>query len=317
MPGKAPLRARLVLRDNLDWDALTAADVVALRAKVNRLRASRLARIVLGFPDRRTRIEEQSIDLPGRRLTLRVHRPRTAGSAKLPLILSLHGGGFIFGTPAQNDWLNSRLAAHLPAIVVSLAYRLAPEHPMPAQVDDAFETLVRLVGDPFGWGVDPASVAVFGESAGGTIAALVALRARKEGLTLRAQALAYPGTDWSETRADYPSEVANGGNPGLSQEEWRTAHRLSVPATVDPRDVSPIMAENLADLPPTLIVVGELDAALDQGWAYAHRLRADGSEAKVTVYPRAVHGFISTPGLVSAARPARREIVTFLGQRLR
>ncbi|MEV0272774.1 alpha/beta hydrolase [Hamadaea sp. NPDC050747] len=317
MPGSAPLRARLVLRDTLDWDAVTDEEVVAIRAKVNRIRASRVARIITGWPDRRTRIEEHQIDLPGRRLTLRVHRPKNAASAKLPLILSLHGGGFIVGLPAQNDWLNSHLAASLPAIVVSVAYRLAPEHPMPTQVDDAYETLARLVGDPFGWGVDPAAVAVFGESAGGTIATLVALRARKDGPPIHAQVLAYPGTDWSETRADYPSVAANGGNPGLSLGEWRTAHRLAIPSTVDPSAVSPVKADNLADLPPALIVVGELDAALDQGRAYAERLRADGSAARLTVYPRAVHGFISTPGLIPAARPARREILEFLRDHLR
>jgi acetyl esterase len=87
---------------------------------------------------------------------------------------------------------------------------------------------------------------------------------------------------------------------------------MSVPPTLDPRTVSPVKFENLADLPPTLIVVGELDAALDQGRAYLERLRTDGTNARLTSYPRAIHSFISMPGLVPAARPARREILAFL-----
>ncbi|GAA0348634.1 alpha/beta hydrolase [Actinoallomurus spadix] len=314
--GKAPLRARLILRDSLDWETLTADQVIALRGKVNRLRASRKARIITGLPDRGARIEEHTIDLPGRRLTLRVHRPKDAGRP-LPLILSFHGGGFIVGTAAQNDWLNSHLAARCPAVVVSVEYRLAPEHPLPEPVDDGYDTLVRLVDDPFGWGIDPAAVAVLGESAGGTLAALVALRARVDGPPLHAQVLAYPSTDWTEDMADYPSVTANAGHPGLSVSEWRMSRRLSVPPTLDPRSVSPVRFDDLTGLPPTLVVTGALDPGDDHGRRYAERLRADGTDARATRYPRAVHGFLSMPGLIPDARPARREILGFLRERLR
>ena len=316
MTSKAPLGTRVILRNTLDWEALTDDQMVALREKVNRLRASRAVRIITGLPDRRARIEERTIDLPGRRLKLRVHRPKDAGP-RLPLILSFHGGGFIVGTAAQNDWLNSRLAARCPAVVVSVEYRLAPEHPLPEPVEDGYDTLARILEDPVGWGVDPAAVAVFGESAGGTLAALLALRARQDGPPLHAQVLAYPATDWTETMENYPSVAANTGNPGLSASEWRTARRLSVPPTLDPHSVSPVKFENLADLPPTLVVVGALDAAVDHGRQYVDRLRADGTDAHLTCYPKAIHGFVSMPGLVPAARPARREILAFLRGHLR
>ncbi|MES9542624.1 alpha/beta hydrolase fold domain-containing protein [Actinomadura sp. NPDC000600] len=316
MTAKAPLRARIVLRDKVDWEALTDEQVIAARAKVNRLRASRAVRIITGLPDRGARIEERTIDLPGRRLRLRVHRPKDAGPG-LPLILSLHGGGFIVGTPAQNDWLNSRLAARCPAVVVSVEYRLAPEHPLPAPLDDAYDALAALVDDPFGWGIDPAAVAVLGESSGGTLAALVALRARKNGPPLHAQVLCYPSTDWTDTMADYPSVAANSGNPGLSVSEWRTARRLSVPPTLDPRTVSPVKFDDLADLPPALVVTGALDPGDDHGRRYVERLRADGTDARVACYPGAIHGFLSMPGLIPDARPARREILAFLRHRLR
>jgi acetyl esterase len=102
MRGNAPLRARIILNDTLDWEALTDEQVIAARRKVNQRGSSRAARIITGLPDRRARIEEHTIDLPGRRLRLRVHRPKDTGP-KPPLILSFHGGGFIMGTAAQND----------------------------------------------------------------------------------------------------------------------------------------------------------------------------------------------------------------------
>ncbi|MEV4665902.1 alpha/beta hydrolase [Micromonospora echinofusca] len=242
---------------------------------------------------------------------LRVHRPKDTGRS-LPLVVSFHGGGFFAGTAAQNDWLNSNVAARCPAVVVSVEYRLAPEHQLPQPIDDGYDTVVRLVEDSAHWGIDPASVAVMGESAGGTIAALIALRARKDGPPLRAQVLIYPGTDWTESMTGYSSITENADNPTLSVSRLRAARKLSMPPTLDPRSVSPVKFESLAGLPPTLVVTAALDPLADQGRHYAERLREDGTDARLTCYPRATHTFLSTPGLVPAARPARREIVAFL-----
>ena len=309
MRGKAPLGTRL-LRDSQDWEALTDDEVIAARDKANRVASSRAARVVTGRPDRGARIEESTIDLPGRRLMLRVHRPKDAGG-RLPLVVSFHGGGFFAGTAAQNDWLNSHLAARCPAVVVSVEYRLAPEHPLPQPIDDGYDTVVRLVDDAR-WGIDPAAVAVMGESAGGTIAGLVALRARTDGPPLRAQALIYPGTDWTESMTEYSSVTENADNPTLSLSRLRVARKLSVPPTLDPRSVSPVKFDSLAGLPPTLVVTAALDPLADHGRRYVERLREDGTDAHLTCYPRATHAFLSIPGLVPAARPARREIVAFL-----
>ncbi|MEU4626816.1 alpha/beta hydrolase [Actinoplanes sp. NPDC023801] len=316
MKAGAPLLARIILKDSLDWEALTAAQVITARKKINRTRSSRAARIVTGLPDGRADLEEHSIDLPGRRLNIRVHRPRIA-SSHLPLILSFHGGSFIVGTPAQNDWLNSHLAARCPAVVVSVEYRLAPEHSLLDSMADGYDTLLRLVDDPFGWGIDPAAVAVLGESAGGTLATLVALRARKEGPPLRAQVLTCPCTDWSETMTEHPSVARNAGNPGLSLSQLRAGRRLSLPLQLDPETVSPLKFASLADLPPTLVVSGALDPLEDHGRRYVERLRMDGVDACLTCYPRAIHAFLSVPGLVPAAHPARREILALMRHHLR
>ncbi|CAL9557879.1 Carboxylesterase NlhH [Nocardiopsis dassonvillei] len=311
MSGRAPLGTRILARSSTDWEAFTDEQVIAARHRTNRLRASRALRVVTGFPDPRARVGERTLHLPGRRLTLRVHRPKNAGP-RLPLILSFHGGGFLVGTAAQNDWINSRLAARCPAVVVGVDYRLAPEHPLPAPVEDGYDVLDRILDDHAAWGVDPAAVAVLGESAGGTIAALLALRSRADGPSLRAQVLTYPVTDWTDTRESYPSVAANTGQPGLSLSEWRTAARLSVPPGLDPRNVSPLLAGDLSDLPPALVVTGALDPLGDHGRRYAERLRAAGTDARLLSCPRAVHGFVSMPGLVPAARPAGREILGFL-----
>lgn len=315
MHKKAPLGARLILKDRPDWDAVTADEVIAGRAKLVRLLRSPAMRLLAGRPDRRARIEERTLELPGRRLTLRVHRP-VGNHDRLPLVLSFHGGGFITGTAAQNDWLNSGLAAGLPAVVVAVEYRLAPEHPLPAPIEDGQDALDRLAADPFGWGIDPARIAVIGESAGGTIAALLAQRSRETGPALSAQVLLYAALDWTATMTDYPSVDRNIGQPGLSAGELRLARRTALPPGFNADLVSPLKTADLRGLPPALAVAGELDPAFDHGREYVARLRAAGNDARYSGYPNAVHKFMSVPGLVPAARPARREILAFLRARL-
>lgn len=315
MRDRAPVGTRL-LRDDLDWDALTADEVLTLRERVNRTRSSRLARLATGFPDRRAGITESVVELPGRSLSVRVHRPTTT-STRLPLVMSFHGGGFLVGTAAQNDWLNSRLAAAVPAVVVAVEYRLAPEHPLPAPIEDGHEALLRIVDDSRRWGVDPSSVAVLGESAGGTIAALMAERSRGTGTTIAAQVLTSPVTDWTDSMTEHPSVVANAAQPGFAESELRAARRMSVPANMDAHTVSPALSRELTGMPPTLAVTGELDGAADHARLYVERLLAAGNEAHLSVHPRAVHAFLSMPGLVPAARPAAREIVAFLRSHVR
>ncbi|SDK87508.1 acetyl esterase [Glycomyces sambucus] len=315
MSEKPHLGVRLLVKDATDWDSIDTAGIVAMRAKAEKLLASPLLRFVTKRPDPGARAEERRLDLPGRRLRLRAFLPERAEGPR-PLVMSFHGGGFIGGSPEQNDWVNSGMSAALGAVVVGVDYRLAPEHPLPAPVEDGVDALEALAQDPFGWGIDPERIAVFGESAGGTIAALLALRSREEGPRVRAQVLVYPGTDWTGSATEYPSMARNGGNPGLSVARFRKCAELAVPAGVDALAYSPVKFASLADAPPALVVVGGLDAALDHGRRYVERLMEDGSEARITVYPRATHGFVSTPGLVPAARPARDAIVAFFAERL-
>ena len=322
MRGTPPLGVRLYARlvPRMDWAAITSEGFVEFREATNRRLSSPVARLVIGKADRGAIITDRTLDVGGRELSVRVYRPsRDAASgraAPLPLVVQFHGGGFVVGTAAQCDWNNSHLAAHLPAVVVSVDYRLAPEHPLPEPVDDGFDAVTRLVEDAAAWGIDPDRVAVLGESAGGTIASLVALRARETDLALRAQLMVCAPFDWTSTMLDYPSMADNADNPTVPPELLEAYRRTALPASVDPASVSPLMYEDLAGLPPALIITGNLDPLEDQGAAYAERLRDAGVETRHSSYPRAIHAFVSMPGLVPAAKDARAEILEFLRERL-
>src|SRR5690606_26675314 len=180
---RPPLGVRVVhgSRREPDWLTMSYAELLAYREAENRARASRLARPVTGFPDRGAAIEWQEVALPGGRVPVRVYRPAggrvPAPGGRLPLVLHVHGGGFV-GTAAQSDWVNSHLAARLPAVVVSVEHRLLDHRtPLAAALDDGWDVLELAVrGGGARWRVDAERVAVLGESTGGLIAGLMVLR---------------------------------------------------------------------------------------------------------------------------------------------
>ncbi|BCJ41029.1 alpha/beta hydrolase [Actinoplanes ianthinogenes] len=314
---EAPLAVRLLdrVRREPDWATMTAERLAALQVTENRRRASRLMRVITGFPEPGVTIAWERVALTGRDVPVRVHRPESA-PGELPLVLHVHGGGFV-GTAAQSDWINSSLAARLPAVVVSVEHRLvSPAVPLLAGVDDAWEVLCHVFRHAARWGVDPGRVAVFGESAGAAIAGTAALRARDAGLALRAQVLVNPCTDLTATAFDYPSMREHADSPGLSLGVMRFLQRMAVPDGADPRAVSPLHAWDVARLAPALVVVPTVDPLADQGRAYAERLRVAGTPVRLTEHPGATHAFVSMPGVVPQARAAREEIAGFLRERL-
>ncbi|MEU5950844.1 alpha/beta hydrolase [Streptomyces sp. NPDC047525] len=301
-----------------DWPTMTAEELVAYRDAENRFRASAAARAILGDPDPGAAIDWQHVTLPGREIPVRVHRPshgrssEDAGQPDLPLVLHVHGGGFV-GTAVQSDWVNSHLAAQLPAVVVSVEHRLLdPDHPLAAAVDDGWDVLQHLVRHSAQWGIDPARIAVFGESCGGLINALAAIRADETGLRLRAQVLVNPAVDVTERMLDHASVSEHARTPTLAVPQLQLFQRLAVPPGTDPRTLSPLRADHLNGLAPALVVVPTHDPLADHGRRYAERLRAAGTPARLTEYPEAGHAFLSTPGLAPQAEAARAEIVEFL-----
>jgi acetyl esterase len=221
------------------------------------------------------------------------------------------------GTAAQSDWINSHLAARLPALVVSVEHRLLDaETPLAAAVDDGWDVLRHVLRHAAEWGVDPARAAVFGESAGALVTALAAVRARDSGLPLQAQVLVNPAADLTEAMSDHASSTQHAQSPTLTVAQMRLFLRLAVPPGTDPRAMSPLHADDLSGLAPALVVVPTLDLVADHGRRYAERLREAGTPARLTEHPGAPHAFLSMPGLVPQAGAARAEILAFLTARL-
>ncbi|UGT56443.1 alpha/beta hydrolase [Nocardia asteroides] len=313
MRGRIPRRMRMLaaLRPEPDWDTITPAGIAELRAAQAKVLRSPLGAVVGGRADRGASISTQSLELPGRTVDVRVHRPR-GGEGALPLIVAFHGGGLIVGTPAQDDWLLSHLAARCGAVVASVDYRLAPEHPVPAPVHDAYDAFAQLVDRSEAWGVDPRRVALLGSSAGATLAALTAIEAVARGRAVRTQVLINPQLDWTDATFEYPSFLENADAPTATPANCRAAQRIALPPSFDPAAISPLYHPDLAGVAPALIVSAGLDTLEDHSPAYAARLRAANVAVTLTRHAEATHAFLSMPGLVPAARPARAEILTHL-----
>ncbi|WNI20551.1 alpha/beta hydrolase [Streptomyces sp. ITFR-16] len=297
-----------------DWSAPTTEELIAYRDAENRFRASDAARAVTGEPDPGASIAWQTLALPGRDLPVRVYRPtpEPEGGGVLPLVVHVHGGGFV-GTAAQSDWVNSHLAAQLPAVVVSVEHRLLdPDHPMTTAAEDGWDVLRHVVRHAGPWGIHPARTAVFGESAGALICALAAIRARDTEPRLRAQVLVNPAVDVTGTMLDYPSAAEFARTPTLGLPQLRLVGRLAVAPGTDPRTVSPLYADSLGSLAPALVVVPTHDPLADQGRRYAERLRSAGTPARLAEHPGAGHAFLSMPGMAPQAEAARTEIREFL-----
>lgn len=301
-----------------DFAAITTEELIAYREAENRFRASSAARTILGEPDPGAAIHWQRIALSRRDLPVRVYRPapteddEAASRTALPLVVHVHGGGFV-GTAAQCDWTNSHLAARLLALVVSVEHRLlAPGSPLSNAADDGWDVLDHVVRHAAQWGVDPARTAVFGESCGALISALTAIRAREAGLELKAQVLVNPAVDVTETMCDYPSITEYAYSPTRALPQLRLVQRFAVPPGGDARAVSPLYADDLSGLAPALVVLPTQDAVADHGRRYADRLRAARTPVRLSEYPGARHAFLTLPGVEPQAEAAQAEILQFL-----
>ncbi|MDX2971541.1 alpha/beta hydrolase [Kribbella solani] len=313
---RQPLGIRVLygLRKEPDFFAMSPAELIAFGQAQNRIVNSRAARLATGFPHRGASISWQDVRLPDRTIRVRVYRPVDA-STTLPLVVHVHGGGYV-GTAVQCDWINSHVAAGVRAVVVSVEHRLMDyDTPLAAAVDDGWDVYRHVLRHADEWGIDPGRIALAGESAGSMVAALSVLRARDAGLSLRAQVLVNPCVDLTSTALDYQSMSEYADTPNLTREAVDFFRHVAVPDGTDPRELSPLYAD-LNGLPPTLFVIPVLDPVADHGRAYAERLRAAGTTVQVNEFDRAGHAFLSLPGLVPQARPARDRIVEFLRQRL-
>ncbi|MFH9426567.1 alpha/beta hydrolase [Streptomyces sp. NPDC017529] len=239
--------------------------------------------------DGRVKVRDLYIPGPAGQLRLRIYRPDTPDTPDLPMILYVHGGAFTYGSPEAEEGRAVRYARDARAVVVSVDYRLAPEHPYPAAADDAYAALAWIAAHPAELGGDRARIAVAGGSAGGNIAAATVLRARDQaGPHVLFQSLTYPGVDGSLTSASVreftDTPVLNRGAMELAWQYYaKDSH-------ADPY-ASPLHAADLGGLPPAYIAVAEVDPLRDEGRDYAARLSAAGVTTELVQVPGAVHGF--------------------------
>jgi acetyl esterase len=285
-----------------------AKDFAALRAERLRLQSTALGRLVFGRAHREAVVEEITVGAGSRAL---VHRPKDA-IGPLPCVVNFHGGGWVQGSPEQSAWLSSSVAARNRVVVISPSYRLAPEDPFPAGPDDCWDALTWIVEHADELGIAPERIAVMGDSAGGNLAAVVALQARDAGgPSLRAQVLIYPGVEMYDR---WPSEDRNAEAPVLTSANMRAYVRLYLGDAHGTEDfrASPIRAASHAGLPKTLIVTAEADPLLDNGSRYRDVLAAAGVPVRYVEHRGAIHGFLSLPGVVPGARRALDDIVAFL-----
>jgi acetyl esterase len=211
----------------------------------------------------------------------------------------------------MGDWLCSRVAAEVGAVVLSVDYRLAPTHRFPAAVEDCYAALSWAAANAAELGAG-GPVAVMGESAGGNLSAVMCLLAlEREGPAIAHQALLYPATDITEAGSATASARANQNAAFLSSAEMTIYRRMYLGPDGDRANplVSPLLAKSHEGLPPALIQVAEHDPLHDDGARYADALRAAGVPARLTEYAGMPHGFLNFPGLCRGARPALAELI--------
>ena len=267
-------------------------------------RRSRRRQLVVHPP--RVQIAEAEDDLvPGPTGGIPVRWYRPSPEAGLPVTLYFHGGGWTVDDLDTHDHLCRRLASRAHAVVVSVAYRRGPEHPYPAAVEDAYAATMWVAAIGQERGVDPARLAVAGDSAGGNLATVVTLLCRdRRGPAVRFQALAYPVTDhWQAGRASY-DQYAEGYT--LSRDFMTWTFRQYLPDGFDRADpyLFPLRAADLSGLPATLIITAEFDPLRDEGRAYAERLRAAGVAVEHLHLDDQMHGFLLQETTVDRAREA-------------
>ena len=304
-PVRLPLRTRLLgaLRSTLGGSVadLLPDEVPAARERSGRIQTGPAGRVIVGRHDRRVVTEDGRVVLADVTLPVRVYRPPRTATVPAPLVVNFHGGGFVQGDLDQSDWFCGEVSLLAGAVVVSVDYRLAPEHPFPGPARDCYGAVAAIVAEPGGWGIDPGRVAVMGDSAGGNLATVVCLMARdarrrgEDAPSIGAQCLIYPGTEMVDV---LPSEREIPEAPILHASDIRGFHRLYL-AGADGTDpyASPLRAD-LTDLPPALVQSAEHDPLRDHGIHYADALAAAGVTTRYTDYRGACHGYVSMPRLL-------------------
>lgn len=234
-----------------------------------------------------------SITGPGGAIRYRRYRPMGVAAGELPTLIYYHGGGFVIGNIETHDSTCRRLANKSRCQVISIDYRLAPEHPFPAPTDDALAAFRYIRDNAAAFGVDPKRIAVGGDSAGGAISAVVCQSCKAAGEAMPAfQMLIYPATD---ARRQTESHKLFGEGYFLTQELIDWFWKAYMPPGTDLTDLrlSPLLTQDVKGLPPAFVLTAGFDPLRDEGRAYADRLIDAGVKTTYVNYPGTIHGFFS------------------------
>jgi acetyl esterase len=273
--------------------------------RVEEIRAGFAGLVVMGAGPAEAVFVIDDMDAEG--VSVRVYRP--APDPDLPVIVYFHGGGWTIGSVEQFDLVSRQIANATNAIVVSVEYRLAPEHPFPAPLDDCWQALEWTARNAPTFGGDPGRLAVMGDSAGGNLAAVCALLARNAGgPELAMQILVYPVTDCDFDTSSYQE---NGEGHFLTAADMRWFFSCYTDAgRSDPTDwrISPLRAPDLSEVAPAVVLTAEFDPLRDEGRAYAARLEGAGVPVVRMPYDGMIHGFFGLSAAFDASRDALQRI---------
>lgn len=270
------------------------------------------AGLLPGCPEM-ARCEEHAIPVDGGTIRSRLVVPAGVTDPKPGVCLYFHGGGWVFNNIDTHDDVARRMAAAAGCAFLNVDYRLAPEHPYPTAVEDAWAALKWVADEADALGLDAGRIAVAGDSAGGNLAAAVCLMTRdRQGPPIRQQSLIYPITDCDLTRPSY-QENAEGYFLTTSQMHWFWNHYCPEEERRTEPYVSPIRGD-LRDLPPALILTAEFDPLRDEGEAYAKALRQAGVAVVQQRYDGLIHAFVRRVETFDAARDAIQQVGQSIGQ---
>ncbi|MER2107578.1 MAG: alpha/beta hydrolase [Solibacillus sp.] len=255
-----------------------------------------------GIPEEVGKVENRTIPGPGGEIPVRIYTPE--GEGPFPSLVFYHGGGWVIGDLDTVDVPCRLLTNRANCVVVSVDYRLAPEHKFPAAADDAYAAAKWVVENGPSIQVDSSRVAVGGDSAGGNLAAVVSLLARdKNEIDLAYQLLIYPVTNYSYETVSY-RDNADGYLLTKDSMVWFWDHYLRDAEDGKNPYASPLRTEDLSSLPPTLVITAEFDPLRDEGEAYAQRLKEAGVQVEKTRYNGMIHGFFWMPGALEQGMQA-------------
>jgi acetyl esterase len=260
------------------------------------------------------RTEDRKVPGAAGDVPVRIHWPRAKGPH--PAFVYFHGGGHVIGDLDTHDVIARNLCGGADVVAVSVDYRLAPEHKFPAAAEDAWAAYQWVRSAASDLKVDAKRLSVGGDSAGGNLAAVVALMARDAGHTnIRLQLLVYPVVDFALTGASYATYASGFGVLTVDAMTWFRDHYLASPEDAGDWRASPIKA-NLKGLPPALIIAAQCDVLRDEGLAYAEALRAAGVSVEHKEYAGMIHGFFGMTPVIDDAVAAQRHAANALKQAL-